>query len=442
MKNKKSYSYYKQALTLMPAGVNSPVRAFTAVGGTPVFIDRGKGSRIYDVDDNAYIDYVLSWGPLILGHAHKEVVSAIRQAALKGTSFGAPTKAETQIAEIIVRAFPSVEKVRLVNSGTEAVMSAIRLARSFTKKNKIIKFEGCYHGHSDALLVKAGSGLATFGVPSSSGVPLDCARNTLVLPYNNIDAVRSAVRSGYKDIAAVVLEPVCGNMGVVLPRKNFLSDLRSITQKYRVLLIFDEVITGFRFCFGGSQKVYNVPADITCLGKIIGGGMPIGAYGARQEIMDCAAPLGSMYQAGTLSGNPLAVACGLKTLQILRELDYNRLSILCEGLCRNIEEVCRSASIDARVNRIGSMFTLFFTTKEVFDYRTACACDLGRYAAFFRAVLEAGVYMAPAQFEANFLSFAHTDKDIERTVRVMGKALKKIGCMSSEGRGTTARYAR
>ena len=421
-----SKRYYKQAVKVIPGGVNSPVRAFGAVGGSPVFIEKGKGSRVYDVDGNAYIDYVLSWGPLILGHAHQDVVKAVRQAAAKGMSFGAPTKAETQLAEMITGAFPGMQKVRLVNSGTEAVMSAIRLARGFTKRNKIIKFEGSYHGHSASVLVKAGSGAATFGAPTSAGVPRGFTKNTIVLPYNDIKRVRSVIAAEHSRIAAVIVEPVCGNMGVVLPKRHFLSELRALTERYRIVLIFDEVMTCFRFCFGGVQNIFHIKPDITCLGKIIGGGLPIGAYGGRKEIMNCVAPLGPVYQAGTLSGNPIAVACGLKTLRILKKMDYNTINDLCTGLCSEIAGLGRKKKTRFCINRMGSMFTFFFTKGPVTDYRGVSSADTRKYALFFRCMLDAGVYMAPSQFEANFMSFAHTEKDITHTIRACQKALTVV----------------
>lgn len=422
----KSQQLYNQAKELMPAGVNSPVRAFGAVGGDPIFIKKGKGSRIYDVDGNSYIDYVLSWGPLILGHAEKQVVAYIKQALNNGTSFGAPTESETKIAQLIKQAFPSMEKMRLVNSGTEATMSAIRLARGFTKKDKIIKFEGCYHGHSDSLLVKAGSGAATFGVPTSTGVPHDLTKNTIVLPYNDIDQIRATIKAEHKNIAAIILEPVCGNMGVVLPKDNFLADLRQISKEYGVLLIFDEVMTGFRFCFGGAQSIFKIKPDITCLGKIIGGGLPIGAYGASKEIMDCVSPLGGMYQAGTLSGNPIAVACGLKTLEVLQIVDYKKIISMTDNLCKTIEVIAQEKKIALTINHIGSMFTLFFTDRKVFNYQDACSCNMENYAAYFTHMLESGIYCSPSQFESNFLSFAHGKKDIEYTIKAVNKALVKI----------------
>jgi glutamate-1-semialdehyde 2,1-aminomutase (EC 5.4.3.8) len=409
-------------LRLIPGGVNSPVRAFGAVGGYPLFIEKGKGSRIYDVDGNAYIDYVLSWGPLILGHSRREVIAAIKQAAEKGASFGAPTPGEVMLAEMLTAAFPSMEQVRLVNSGTEATMSALRLARGYTKKDTIIKFEGCYHGHSDGLLVKAGSGAATFGVPTSAGVPGDYAKHTIVVPYNDIDALRSVIAGRHKQIAAVIIEPVCGNMGVVVPKPDFLAEVRRITRKYGVMLIFDEVMTGFRLCFGGAQTLYGIDPDITCLGKIIGGGMPIGAYGAKKEIMAGVAPLGPVYQAGTLSGNPLAVACGLKTLQILRKLDYNTLNERCLRLCRGIDDL---GITGISTNSIGSMFTLFFNDGPVVNYAAAARSDVKKYARYFNALLNNGIYCAPSQFEANFLSFAHSDADIAETLKTVKKIITR-----------------
>ncbi len=426
MSNIKSKQYYKQALSLMPAGVNSPVRAFKAVGGKPVFIKWGKGSKIYDVDGNSYIDYVLSWGPLILGHAHKQVINSIVQAAKAGTSFGAPTAAENEIAQLIKSAMPGMERMRLVNSGTEAAMSAIRLARSYTGKDKIIKFQGAYHGHSDGLLVKAGSGAATFGVPTSSGVPRSSARDTIVLPFNDIEKVRVVISAGHKKIAAVIIEPVCGNMGVVQPENKFLQKLRTITRQYGILLIFDEVMTGFRFCFGGAQNLLKVKPDITCLGKIIGGGMPMGAYGASKRIMNCVAPSGSMYQAGTLSGNPVAVACGLKTLRILKKTDYKKINSLCKELCDAMQKMARAQKKKISVTRFYSMFTVFFTDKKVSDYKSACRADTEKYANYFSKMLREGIYCAPSQFEANFLSFAHTKKDIEYTIEAFNRTITDI----------------
>lgn len=426
IKRGKSKAYYNKALELMPGGVNSPVRAFKAVGGNPVFMKNGKGSKIYDIDGNSYIDYVLSWGPLILGHAHKQVISSIVKTAASGTSFGAPSVSENEIAQLIKSAMPSMEKLRLVNSGTEATMSAIRLARSYTGKDKIVKFQGAYHGHSDGLLVEAGSGAATLGVPTSSGVPKSSVVDTIILPFNDMKKVESAIAANHKKIAAIIIEPVCGNMGVVAPINKFLQKLRVITRQYGILLIFDEVMTGFRFCFGGVQNMQKVKPDITCLGKIIGGGMPIGAYGASKRIMDCVAPLGSMYQAGTLSGNPIAVACGLKTLRILKKADYNKINSLCAKLCNAMQKIAKDKRKKITVSRFHSMFTVFFTDGLVSDYKSACLARTDKYADYFSAMMENGIYFAPSQFEANFLSFAHTKKDIEYTIEVFNSVITDI----------------
>ncbi|HEX7901594.1 MAG TPA: glutamate-1-semialdehyde 2,1-aminomutase [Planctomycetota bacterium] len=409
----RSKAAFERARQVIPGGVNSPVRAYRAVGGHPPFIASGKGATVVDLDGNRYLDYVLSWGPLILGHAPKPVVDAVRAAAGKGTSYGAPTAAEVEMAEFLRSAFPSMQKIRLVSSGTEAAMSAIRAARGFTGRDDILKFEGCYHGHSDGLLVKAGSGLATFGEPSSAGVPADVARHTLVLPYNNLEAVRSLVKERGTSIAAVILEPVAGNMGVVPPAPGYLDGLREITKAAGIVLIFDEVISGFRLCWGGAQTVYGVEPDLTCLGKIIGGGLPVGAYGGRREIMEKISPDGPVYQAGTLSGNPLAVAAGLaqlKTLKANRSI-YKRIAALAERL----EKAFRGVT----VNRVGSMLTPFFGPGPVTDWDSAAKADASKFAAFHQGMRERGVLLPPSQWEAMFTSAAHTDKDIERTIRVM-----------------------
>lgn len=426
VKRKNSEKYYKQALELMPGGVNSPVRAFKAVGGSPVFMKKGKGPKIYDVDGNSYIDYVLSWGPLILGHAHKQVVNSIIRAVEAGTSFGAPTIKENEIAQLIKDAIPSIEKLRLVNSGTEAAMSAIRLARSYTGKDKIIKFQGAYHGHSDGLLVEAGSGAATFGVPTSSGVSKKFIDDTIVLPFNDIKQVKSVITANHKKIAAIIVEPVCGNMGVVEPINKFLQNLRTITREHKILLIFDEVMTGFRFCFGGVQNIYKVKPDITCLGKIIGGGMPIGAYGASKKIMDNIAPAGNMYQAGTLSGNPVAVACGLKTLQLLKTADYRKVNLLGAYMCNAMRDIAKKKKKKIVINYFHSMFTVFFAEKKILDYKSAKLAQTKKYAEYFSKMLEKGVYFAPSQFEANFLSFAHTKKDIEYTIEAFNDVITDL----------------
>ncbi|MFA5099782.1 MAG: glutamate-1-semialdehyde 2,1-aminomutase [Candidatus Omnitrophota bacterium] len=416
---------YSQALKVLVGGVNSPVRAFKAVGGDPLFIEKGSGSHIVDEDRNSYVDYCLSWGALILGHAYPSVVRAVSQAAGRGMSFGAPTENETLFAQALTRAVPSMEKVRLVNSGTEATMSAIRLARGFTGKDKIVKFEGCYHGHSDSLLVKAGSGAATFGVPDSHGVPRGVSRDTIVCAYNDIDSVSRIVRSKHKEIAAVIVEPVAANMGVILPDPGFLAALRELTHKYGILLIFDEVICGFRFTFGGVQSLFGITPDLTCLGKIIGGGMPIAAYGGRRDIMDHLSPLGGVYQAGTLSGNPIAVAAGLAALKALKLKNYIALNTMATELCRVMEDLLKRHKLPCTVNRAGSMFTVFFTGKRVSDYRSAKTSDARAYARYFRSMLDQGIYMAPSQFEANFLSFSHTDLDFKKTIMAFSRAVKR-----------------
>lgn len=426
MNRKRSDELFIEAQKYLPGGVDSPVRAFKAVGGNPLFVHRGKGSRIWDADGNEFIDYVGSWGPLILGHANPGVIKAVQRAAESGTSFGAPTDRETILARMVCEAVPSIEKVRFVSSGTEATMSALRLARAFTGREKIIKFAGCYHGHSDGLLVKAGSGAMTLGVPDSPGVPRGYAENTLIAPFNDLEAVR-ALFTRYTDIAAVIVEPVAANMGVVLPKSGFLEGLREITRSAGALLIFDEVITGFRVAYGGAQAVYGVTPDLTCLGKIIGGGLPVGAYGGRGEIMDLIAPSGPVYQAGTLSGNPLAMAAGIETLRLLQmpglyeELDEKG---------RRLEEGIRSAAVRfgvaVHLPRIGSILTAFFTNDPVTDYASAICSNTERFGRFFRALLEEGIYWPPSQFEAAFVSLAHSEEDIEMTVAAIERALARI----------------
>jgi glutamate-1-semialdehyde 2,1-aminomutase len=406
----------------LPGGVDSPVRAFRAVGGIPPFIARAKGSKLYDADGNEYIDYVCSWGALVLGHANSQVVAAIRRAAGRGTSFGAPTELETTLAKMISAAVPSIEMLRFVNSGTEATMSALRLARAFTKRDKIIKFAGGYHGHGDGLLVRGGSGLATLGVPDSAGVPLSYAENTLVAPYNNVEAVRQILEHYPGQIAAVIVEPVAANMGVVLPQPGFLEGLRQLTRESGALLIFDEVITGFRVAYGGAQSIYKITPDLSCLGKIIGGGLPVGAYGGRQEIMQMVAPLGPVYQAGTLSGNPLAMSAGIETLKLLQAPGvYKRLEAKSARLEEGIAKV--AAKSGASISRIASLLTVFFTASPVTDFESAARADTASFAKFFPRLLAAGIYWPPSPFEAAFVSLAHSDEDIRRTGEVIERAL-------------------
>ncbi len=427
MNTSRSAKLFAEAQQLIPGGVNSPVRAFRSVGGQPRFIDRAKGSRLYDVDRNVYIDYVLSWGPMILGHAHPAVISSIKKAATQGTSYGAPTALEVLLAREIHRAFPSMEKIRLVSSGTEAAMSAIRVARGFTKRNGIMKFEGCYHGHSDYLLAKAGSGLATLGIPDSPGVPEDFVKHTLTAPYNDIRTVQQLIKTHQEKLACVILEPIAGNMGVVPPTPDFLAALRQLTAEHNILLIFDEVISGFRVSYGGAQALFGITPDLTVLGKIIGGGLPVGAYGGRKEIMDLIAPVGPVYQAGTLSGNPLAVTAGLATLKQLRTKGiYKKLEERSAALAKGIGEAAKKAGIPVTQTRVGSMLTIFFTPGPVVDWNTAKQSDTRRYGQFFHHMLEQGVYLAPSQFEAAFLSTAHSAQDIEKTIRAAHTAFKKL----------------
>lgn len=423
----RSDELFNRARQLIPGGVNSPVRAFRAVGRAPVFIREAAGAHLTDADGNKYIDYVGSWGPMILGHAHPIVIEAIRESVSRGTSYGAPTELEVELAEEIVSAFPSIERVRLTSSGTEAAMSAIRLARGFTARDRIVKFEGCYHGHSDSLLVKAGSGLATFGAPDSAGVPSDFARNTVVVPYNDGDALNRIFEEQGSEIACVIIEPVAGNMGCVPPRPGYLEAVRRVTSSHGSLLIFDEVITGFRLAYGGAQEMYGVKADLTCLGKIIGGGLPVGAFGGRADVMDRVAPLGPVYQAGTLSGNPLAVTAGLAMLRLLRDSSpYDELERRGARLEQGLRDAASEAGIASTVNRVGSMLTGFFVEGPVTDWPSAKRSDTEQYGRFFRAMLEEGVYLAPSQFECAFVSFAHTDELIERTISAARSALRKV----------------
>ncbi len=417
---------FAEAQNIIPGGVNSPVRAFRSVGGSPRFIREAAGATVIDAEGRTYIDYVASWGPMILGHSHPEVVAAIREAAGKGTSYGAPTEGEIAMARRIVAAFPAVEMVRMVSSGTEATMTAIRLARGITGREKIIKFTGCYHGHADSLLVKAGSGVATLGIPGSPGVPRRLAELTLSLPYNDADAVRDAVGRFGDDLACIIVEPVAGNMGVVPPQQGFLETLREVTRASGSLLIFDEVITGFRVAYGGWQTLTGIAPDLTCLGKIIGGGLPVGALGGRREVMEHLAPTGPVYQAGTLSGNPLAMAAGIATLDVLKRQSYGQIDRLVQELCTGYGELFTRRGIPHRINRVGSMFTLFFTAGEVTDFVSASRSDTELFARFFQGMLSQGIYLAPAQFEAGFVSFAHTARDIDRTLAACAKALAAL----------------
>jgi glutamate-1-semialdehyde 2,1-aminomutase len=407
----------------MPGGVNSPVRAFRAVGGDPIFMASGKGATMTDVDARSYIDYVLSWGPLILGHAHPEVVEALSRAVETGTSFGACTPGEVELAERILEAYPSLERVRLVNSGTEATLSALRVARAATGRDKILKFEGCYHGHGDSLLVKAGSGVATLGLPDSPGVPRALAELTVTIPFNDPAALEEAFHAHRMELAAVIVEPVVGNMGCVPPQPGFLEKLRALTREQGTVLIFDEVMTGFRVAYGGAQQRYKIDPDMTTLGKVIGGGLPVGAYGGKAPLMDLVAPAGPVYQAGTLSGNPLAVAAGLKTLEILRRPGiYERLDMLADKLASGLSMAAARQGVALTINRVGSMFTAFFTSNAVTDYASAKKADASAYGLFFRALLESGVYFPPSQFEAAFISTAHSEGDVLATIQAAGYA--------------------
>ncbi len=423
----KSESLFKRALKVIPGGVNSPVRAGKSVGMNPPFIKKAKGALIWDVDQNEYIDYVCSWGPMILGHAHPDLVKAVQDSAERGTSYGAPTEMEVDMAEIIADMVPSIEMVRMVNSGTEATMSAIRLARGFTGRTKIVKFDGCYHGHADSLLVSAGSGIATLGIPGSPGVPEDLARHTISLPFNDLSAVRKAFEKFDRQIAAIIVEPVPGNMGVVLPKDGFLKGLRELTEESGTVLIFDEVITGFRVAPGGAQSLYDIRPDLTCLGKIIGGGLPVGAYGGKREIMSRMAPEGEIYQAGTLSGNPLAMTAGIATLNLLRDAKiYETLDKKGDLLFSGLEEAASEAGIPVQINRVGSMGTLFFTTSPVIDFQSAKGCDVKRFVQYYRKMLEQGIYLAPSPFETSFVCHAHTEEMIEKTIRCASNAFKEM----------------
>jgi len=423
----RSHALFDEADELLPGGVNSPVRAFRGVGGTPVFIDHASGPYLYDVDGNRYLDYVQSWGPMILGHTYPSVLEAVRQASTRGFSFGAPTRAESILARLVIESVPSIEMVRFVNSGTEATMSALRLARAYTGRSKIIKFSGCYHGHADMLLVQAGSGVATMGLPDSPGVPREAASNTLIAPYNDSAAVEELFRAYPGDIAAIIVEPAAANMGLVLPLPGFLEKLRSLCSEYGALLVFDEVMTGFRVAYGGAQALYGVTPDLTCLGKIVGGGVPAAAYGGRAEVLSQVAPAGPVYQAGTLSGNPLAMAAGITTLELLRAAPpYAALAERTAYLVQQTERAAQRYGVPVYITSLGSMFTVFFNTRPIHNYDDASTCDIPTFRRYFAAMLQAGIYLAPSQFETGFLSTAHTDEDIEITLRAGAAALQAV----------------
>lgn len=422
----RSKEAFAEAKQYIPGGVNSPVRAFKSVGLTPVYVERGQGSRIYDIDGNSFIDYVGSWGPLIMGHAHPEVIEALKATAERGTSFGAPTELETAMAKLVCERMPSVEIVRMVNSGTEATMSALRLARGYTKRNKILKFEGSYHGHADSLLIKAGSGVATLGLPDSPGVPESVASNTLTVPYNDLASVQLAFERYGEEIACVIVEPIAGNMGVVPPLPGFLQGLRDVTKQYGSLLIFDEVMTGFRVGYHSAQGLFGITPDLTCMGKVIGGGLPVGAYGGKREIMEQMAPSGPIYQAGTLSGNPLAMAAGYTTLKLLTPEVYAQLERHGAKLEAGFERNAKELGVASTINRIGSMVCPFFTDQKVVNYDTAKQSDLAKFRSYFGNLLDLGVNVAPSQFEGMFVSAAHTDEDIEATIAAHYEALKRL----------------
>ena len=427
MKIGNSEKLFEQAQKVLPGGVNSPVRAFKAVGGTPLFISRAEGPYLFDVDGNRYVDYVCSWGPMILGHADPQVMKVVQNAIKNSTSYGAPTEVEVELANRVVEAVPSIEMVRFVNSGTEATMSALRLARAYTKCDKIIKFEGCYHGHADMLLVQAGSGVTTLGLPDSPGVPRAAVEDTLLAQYNNLDSVKQLFETYLDKIAAVIVEPVAGNMGVVPPQSGFLEGLREITKAHNSLLVFDEIITGFRVAYGGAQSLFDVLPDLTCLGKIIGGGFPVGAYGGREEIMELVAPSGPVYQAGTLSGNPVAMTAGLETLKVLKKTEtYNRLDSLANQLASGIKEAAESTGVPVFQARVGSMLSLFFTGQEVLDLKSAKTSDAERYRRFFHSMLTLGYYFAPSQFEAVFVSLAHDEQIIANSISAISEAFNTL----------------
>lgn len=429
MNTKNSDALFQRAQQLIPGGVNSPVRAFKSVGRNPVFIKKALGSKMWDEDGNEYIDYVGSWGPMLLGHAHPAIIEAIQKTASDGTSFGAATRREVEMAELINSIMPSIEMVRMVNSGTEATMSAIRLARAYTKRNKIIKFDGCYHGHADSFLIKAGSGVATLGIPDSPGVTESVAAQTLTAEFNNINSVQTLIDINRGDIAAVIVEPVVGNMGCILPQKNFLNELRSLCTKENIVLIFDEVMTGFRVALGGAQQLYTITPDLTTLGKIIGGGLPVGAYGGKKEIMAMIAPSGPVYQAGTLSGNPLAMSAGMTLLNIIKNDSavYTTLEQKGATLEGRIQQIAKDKNLPISTNRVGSMLTLFFTNNSVNNADDARTCNTQRFGEYFRSMLEQGIYLPPSQYEAAFISTAHSEDDIEKTLTAIQRSFSKLG---------------
>jgi len=425
METRRSVELFEAAKRVIPGGVNSPVRAFRAVGEQPLFIERAQGPYLFDVDGNRYVDYVLSWGPLILGHAYPAVAEVLKEAVERGTSYGAPTAQETELAELVIEAMPAVEMVRFVNSGTEATMSALRLARAYTGRDKVLKFEGCYHGHADLLLVKAGSGVATLGLPDSPGVPAGTVQDTMTAPFNDLEAVEQTFAAQGEQIAAVIVEPVGGNMGVVPPAPDFLPGLRRITAEHGALLILDEVMTGFRVAYGGAQELYGIEPDLTTLGKVIGGGLPVGAYAGKRKFMETVAPAGPMYQAGTLSGNPLAMTAGIETLKVLREPGaFEEIEDKATQLTEGIGKAAQEAAVPVFQTRVGTMFSTFFTPGPVTDYETARGADTERFGRFFQAMLERGVYLAPSQFEAGFMSLVHSEADIEQTVEAAGEAFR------------------
>jgi len=427
MGTKKSAQIMKKAVKLIPGGVNSPVRAFKAVGGHPLFISKARGSKIFDADGNSYIDYIGSWGPMILGHCHPKVTAALKKALDRGTSFGAPTELEVTLAELTIKAFPSMDMVRFVSSGTEATMSAIRLARAYTKRDGILKFEGCYHGHSDSLLVKAGSGAATLGVPDSPGVPADLARHTRNATYNDLDSVKAVFEKAPDQIACVIVEGAPGNMGVVLPKEGFMEGLRRLCTKYGAVLIMDEVMSGWRLCYGGAQKVYNIDPDLTCLGKVIGGGLPVGGFGGKKKIMEMLAPSGPVYQAGTLSGNPIAMTAGIETLKLLQKKGtYEKLYKSTNSLVEGIADIAKRRGVPVHTAVAGSMFTVFFSEKPVTNWADADGVDRARFGRYFTRMLKNGIYLPPSQFEAVFVGLAHTKEDIAKTLEAADKSFKRL----------------